>query len=102
MRQSTYNIPDAGDHVRIVAIHPDDLEDRQQYIGKSALVVRDHNTLPRGRAPEDGFGAAVLDIDGGHLVYFHGVKVELDTTAQANAEADRELAFQLADELAED
>lgn len=96
MRQSTYNIPDAGDHVRIVAIHPDDLSNRQQFIGKSALVVRDHNTLPRGRAPEDGFGAAILDIDG-ELQYFHGVKVELDTTAQEVADEERELAFALGD-----
>lgn len=96
MRQSTYNIPDAGDHVRIVDIHPDDRTDRARYIGKSALVVRDHNTLPRGRDPEDGYGAAVLDIDG-ELQYFHGVKVELDTTAQLVADEEQELEYLLAD-----
>lgn len=81
MRQATFAIPDAGDHVRIVAIHPFSGADRRKYIGKSALVVRDHNTLPRGYAPKDGFGALVLNVEG-DLVYFHGVKVELDTTAQ--------------------
>ena len=96
MRYSTYFIPDAGDHVRIVAVHPQEEPERARFIGKSALVIRDHNTLPRGYDPENGFGALVLAIKDGntdHTVYFHGVKVELGATAQEMDDMERLFAL---------
>lgn len=96
MHYSTYCTPDAGDRVRIVAVHPQEEPERARFIGKFALVIRDHNTLPRGYAPEDGFGALVLAIKEGatdHTVYFHGVKVELGATAQEMADMERLFAL---------